>query len=198
MKAIHCPIELRFDQEQNGYWYPWGFRTTGMGSGKATPKSYIAMWRHVWTIFHNEHASNVIWVWSPNYITVKGQPKLQASYPGSKYVDEVGIDGYIKQGTATTFAKLFKSTIAQLAFAKHKPWIVAETAVGSGSKKAQEIRGLVNSIAADKRFIGMIWFDYYNSSLRSNWLFEQTHQTLAAFRAAIGKKTWGSAKAGSL
>src|SRR5581483_5048392 len=70
--ALGCPIALRFDQEVNGYWYPWGVTTTGMpGTPESRAKHYVHMWRHVWKIFQSEGATNVIWVWSPNFSSAK-------------------------------------------------------------------------------------------------------------------------------
>jgi mannan endo-1,4-beta-mannosidase len=201
IKAIDCPLAVRLDQEPNGYWYPWGLQTKGMGSSKDTPKRYIAMWRHVWTIFHDQHVNNVLWVWSPN---IQGRPhkgvaSLRASYPGNKYVDWVGIDGYYINEPQQTFAKLFGPTIKQIkSVASTKPWLIAETAVGTGPTKPKQITNLVTNVADRKEFNGFIYFDFYAKGVRSDWRFQQTAASLAAFKAAIANKTFGSGKPGTL
>jgi hypothetical protein len=201
MRATHCPIVVRLDQEQNGYWYPWGLETTGMGSLRDTAQEYVMMWRHVWRIFHNQGATNVLWMWSPNFQSRpgKGQPKLSKSYPGNKYVDWVGIDGYYVDNPKQTFSKLFGPTVKQLTpVAASKPFIVAETAVGTGSTKPRQITNLLTSIAKSKRFNGFVYFDYYANGKRSYWPFQQTAASLAAFKAGIDKSAFGAAKPGTL
>jgi hypothetical protein len=197
----HCPIALRFDQEQNGYWYPWGLKTAGMGKLKDTSKEFVKMWRHVWTIFHNEHVNNVLWVWSPNFqgVPPKGQPKLAASYPGNKYVDWVGIDGYYINKPTQTFAKLFGPTMQQIKPATStKPWLIAETAVGTGPTKPKQITNLLKNVADRKEFNGFVYFDYYRNGVRSDWRFQETKASLRAFKAGVDKKAFGAAKRGSL
>ena len=48
-------VMIRFAHEMNGNWYPWG-------SGKTSPETFIAAWRHVVSIFRSEGATNVKWV----------------------------------------------------------------------------------------------------------------------------------------
>jgi mannan endo-1,4-beta-mannosidase len=206
IKSAGCPVAIRFDQEANGYWYPWGLTNQGMGSLRDTPKQYIAMWRHVWNVFHTAGATNVLWVWSPNILSGSaGQASLKASYPGSKYVDEVGIDGYFFAGTPTTFATRFGPTMAQLKFAKAKRWMIAETAVGGAgpqssniTHKPTEITNLLDAVAANKQFNGLVYFDQFKSTAHANWLLNENAASERAFKAAINKKTYASAKPGTL
>jgi hypothetical protein len=197
----HCPVALRFDQEENGYWYPWGVDTTGMGKTTQAQKArdYILMWRHVWRIFKTVGATNVLWTWSPN---IQNQPHprlpdLSATYPGAAYVDWVAIDGYYNE-TGMTFADVFDTTIDQVkAVAANKPWIVGETGVGSFPDKASEITNLLHAVLAHKRFDGLVYFDQHKASDRSNWPFEQTPASLAAFKAGINSSKYATGKPGS-
>ncbi|HLL60316.1 MAG TPA: glycosyltransferase family 2 protein, partial [Candidatus Nitrosocosmicus sp.] len=87
--AYNKPFFLRFAHEMNGNWYPWG------GVEENTPEDYILMWRHVHTIFEEEKANNVIWVWSPNHIDIHGESNSALKYyPGSLYVDWVGFSAF--------------------------------------------------------------------------------------------------------
>lgn len=85
VKAYRAIVYIRLDHEFNGYWYPWSY---------AKPGTYVRMWRHVWTVFHNAGVRNVRWVWSPNLNTYQSDAtfdrNVRAYYPGSKYVDIVG------------------------------------------------------------------------------------------------------------
>jgi beta-mannanase len=203
MAGLPCPIALRFDQEVNGYWYPWGEGTTGMDS---TPESqaadYIKMWRHVWRIFKSENATNVLWVWSPNFQSLKhtGYPSLTAGYPGDKFVDWVGIDGYYYNKPDQTFKGLFGPTIKQLQeTAPNKPWLIAETGVGSypdASTKADQITNLLHAVANNDDFNGLVYFDQFKPNDRSDWRLDETPASLAAFSDGIASSRYAAGKPG--
>ena len=204
MRSLNCPIALRFDQEVNGYWYPWGESTQGMpGTPTSRAKAYIRMWRHVWRIFQNQHANNVLWVWSPNFQGPKhpGVPALTTAYPGNKYVDWVGIDGYYYNTPGQTFKNLFGSTMHQLKpAAAHKPWFIAETGVGTypnASEKPRQIKNLLASVAHRKKFNGFVYFNQFKPYDRSDWRFDSNQASLKAFRAGIHRKIYASGKPGS-
>jgi hypothetical protein len=203
--SINCPIAVRFDQEVNGYWYPWGVNTDGMpGTTKSRAKHYIQMWRHVWKIFRNQDADNVLWVWSPNYQSAKHKtlPDLSATYPGKKYVDWVGIDGYYYNDPSQTFDGLFGSTIDQLkSVAPKKPWLIAETGVGTGPTKSSQITNLLHAVAHHSRFNGFIYFDQGETDGdRSDWRFDAPGDTadLQAFSAGINHHAYAAGKPGTL
>jgi mannan endo-1,4-beta-mannosidase len=200
---LGCPIALRFDQEVNGYWYPWGETTTGMpGTPDSRAQLYIKMWRHVWRIFNNVGATNVIWVWSPNFqsATHHGLPDLSASYPGDKYVDWVGIDGYYYNDPNQTFDGLFGSTMSQLRqTAPNKPWLIAETGVGTGPNKPAQITDLLHGVRTHKRFNGLVYFDQFKPYDRSDWRFDAPGDTasLNAFTTGINNSKYAAGKPGS-
>ena len=72
----------------NGNWNSWGTRP---GNSSA---DYVAMWRHVVSIFRAAGASNVRWVWSPNIYASRSTTTrpFAAYYPGNAWVDDVGLD----------------------------------------------------------------------------------------------------------
>jgi hypothetical protein len=78
-------VYIRFGHEMNGNWYPWGQQ----------PAEYIAAWRHLWHLFRTEGATNVRWVWAPDLLNGLPRPQWQqgvaAYWPGSRYVDVVGV-----------------------------------------------------------------------------------------------------------
>ncbi len=118
------PVFLRFAHEMNGNWYPWG------KVGKNTPQDYIAMWRHVYTIFEQENATNVLWVWSPNNTDSSGSVEsLLAYYPGTEFVDWVGFSAFNWGEQHGYHWKSFRE-IAEPVYAKleflNKPILVAE------------------------------------------------------------------------
>lgn len=65
--------------EMNGDWFWWGNKT-----------NFTALWKLMFDRYTFHHClNNLIWVWSPNI----GFP-ISDYYPGDKYADIVGIDGY--------------------------------------------------------------------------------------------------------
>jgi hypothetical protein len=197
--GANCPVALRLDQEPNGYWYPWGITTVGMGGTVATRAAdYIKMWQHVWNIFNKQGVTNVIWTWSPNYQGPKHPtlPDLKVSYPGAKYVDWIGIDAYYNS-TGMTWVKLIDPTVTQIiSFANDKPLILAETAVGSFSDKPAMISNMLSNALRRTRFNGFVYFDEHFANTRNIWPFQQTTASLNAFKTGI--KGYAAGKPGSL
>jgi hypothetical protein len=198
IKGLTCPIALRLDQEDNGDWYPWGVNTPGMSTSAS---DYVAMYRHVWKIFHHEGVDNVLWVWSPNIQSHKHKnlPKLSKSYPGKKYVDWVGIDGYEYNDPNERFHELFQPTIDQIkTFAGDKPWIIAECGVGTGSTKPKQLKNMVKAVARRKKFNGLNYFDTDKPGNASDWLLNETPSSLKAFSKAIANPVFGSGTPGEV
>lgn len=189
VKSLHCTIMLRFDQEPNGFWYPWGLSAKKMHN---TPAEYRAMWRHVWNVFHKVGAKNVVWMWSPNYLYKGAVNSLKALYPGNKYVDMVGIDGYLLNETDTP-SEIFGPVMKTLKkVAPNKPWLVAETGVASGPKQPKQITSLLNAVARSKKLDGLVYLD--QDAARANWSFSASPKSVKAFRNGIANKAYGSAR----
>ncbi|OPY56454.1 MAG: Endoglucanase H precursor [Pelotomaculum sp. PtaU1.Bin035] len=74
------PVFLRFAAEMNGDWTPWS----------GNPELYIEKFRLVAGVMRQE-APNVAMVWSPGYYP---EEKVDAYYPGDRWVDWVGINAY--------------------------------------------------------------------------------------------------------
>src|SRR5207247_7587356 len=85
---------LRWGWEMNGDWEPWSGAQNGGSSGGAA--SFRAAWHHIHDIFSEVGAWNVVWVWSPNSGDLPHARWNHFSnyYPGDRYVDWVGIDGF--------------------------------------------------------------------------------------------------------
>jgi mannan endo-1,4-beta-mannosidase len=178
-------IYLRFAHEPNGTWYPWS------ATGGTDPSTYVRAWRHVHDIFVEKHAGNVKWVWAPN-ISFPGSTSIVDTYPGARYVDVVGIDGYNWGTTRPTThwiapADLFGPTIAEVrAIAPGKPLVVTE--VGSaeqGGDKARWVRELIGYFNDTHAIAGFIWFDH---DKETDWRLASTPESAAAFAEELGKR----------
>ncbi len=89
--AVRRPILVRWGHEFNGNWYPWGIANNGQD-----PTLYVRAYRHVHDLVVRAGARNVQWVWALNNGSSPDEPYNDpaAAYPGDRYVDWVGIDGY--------------------------------------------------------------------------------------------------------
>ncbi len=97
MKNEGCTIFLRFAHEMNGNWYSWA-RYNADSTVQNSAGDYISAFQHVVTRFNSAGATNVKFVWAPNnysYPYNKGDNGLIDFWPGSDYVDWIGISTYI-------------------------------------------------------------------------------------------------------
>lgn len=85
------PLIVRWGHEFNGNWYPWAVATNNQD-----PKAFVRAYRRVHDIVSAQGAHNVQWCWAYNN---GASPAADwndeaLAYPGSAYVDWIGIDGY--------------------------------------------------------------------------------------------------------
>ncbi|MDX9759022.1 MAG: glycosyl hydrolase [Bacteroidota bacterium] len=133
------PFFLRFAHEMNNPQYPW---STQAGN---TAEEFIRAWRHVWTLFREEGAENVLWVWSPK------REAPRELYPGGEYVDWVGTgvfnygihgDGWF--GFEYLYESVYRSVVLF-----DKPVMIAELgSVSSGGSRPDWFADAFRKIAA--------------------------------------------------
>jgi mannan endo-1,4-beta-mannosidase len=183
VRAFGHPVIISFAHEMNGHWYPWG-------AGHQPASAYIYAWRHVVRIFRDEHATNVIWVWTVNSIDQeKAQGFLRRWWPGAAWVNWVGVDGYYYR-TSDSFESVFGRTIAQIRSFSSAPVMIAETAVGTTSDRQTQIAQLFAS-ARDSGVVGVVWFDVKQNKgiYHQDWRLEDDPPASTAFRSAARKFT---------
>ena len=178
LAAYGKPVRLRFAQEMNGDWYPWGAGTNGN-----TPAQFVQAWRHVHDIFATAGAKNVQWVWSP----VSGAPKQY--FPGVQYVNRLGVT-CLNGGTAAfnqgwrSFAAICEPSIQQLhALAPGLPIDLSE--VGSaeaGGSKAAWISGMFAYLVHEPEVKSLIWFDL---NKQTNFPIQSSAAAERAFRQGV-------------
>jgi len=170
------PFMIRFAHEMNVARYHWG--TKKGVYGPESPDIYKRMSQYVSTIFQKAGAQNVLWVFCPNAESVPNTSydpsaawnRIKNYYPGDKYVDILGIDGY-NWGTTQTkeksgwksqwkgFRTIFEDTYQKLReVAPGKPIFIFETAsVNQGGDKCLWIKEAFNTVA-EWKVNGLIWF----------------------------------------
>ena len=171
------PVWLRFAQEMNGNWYPWG-----VGINSNEPGQFVAAWRHVHAIFQAAGAGNVRWVWSP----VGGAPP--SLYPGPGEVDILGVT-CLNGGTRLfqhrwrSFGEICDNTINALHRLEPRlPIQISEVATaGAGGNRSAWVAGMFADLAHRPAVRSLIWFDLRQAA---DWTLSQP-SALAAFRAGV-------------
>lgn len=187
-KEYSSEVMIRFAHEMNISAMPWGPGKEGnVGS------TYIEAWRHIVSIFRQEGATNVKWVWSPN-VDWGGVPFAQY-FPGDSWVDYVALDGY-NWGTVGTEAwqsmsRLFAASYATLTQMSSKPVIISETSSGEvgGSKAAWIREGFLHTIPENfPRVYAVIWF---NAVAEEDWRINTSPSALEAYREVVANSLYG-------
>jgi hypothetical protein len=186
LKSFGRPVYLRPFHEMNNPSQAWAY-----GQNGNTAADEIAAWRYVHDRFERLGATNVLWVWSPN--TENTQVAFAQLYPGDRYVDWLGVDGY-NGGTQLdwggwlspmqVFDRSYRSLVA---LSPTKPIMIAETSsVEQGGSKATWIQQLFHELPlAFPNVQAIVWFQA-DLTVRgeANWRLDTTPGALEAFRAA--------------
>jgi mannan endo-1,4-beta-mannosidase len=157
VRAYRHPVILSFGHEMNGGWYSWGYR-------KTAPAVFVAAWRHIVNLFRELGAQNVTWLWTVNIINDAhggNIPRPTQWWPGSSYVNWVGIDGYYLK-PSWKFAPLFGPTIGAIRQLTDDPILIAETGAIPAAGQPAKIANLFAGVQ-QYGLLGFVWFDSTNS-----------------------------------
>jgi hypothetical protein len=162
--------------EMNGDWDPWGGTV-----GSNTPQKVIQAWQHMHDLFAG--AGNVKFVWAVNNDSVPdtSENSIKNYYPGSSYVDYVGIDGFNFGSPWQTYDQVFSSALSQVK-GYGKPILLSSMASAAGSQKAGWITDALSKIYSDSSIKGFIWF---NENKEENWQINSDTASLQAFQNGV-------------
>jgi mannan endo-1,4-beta-mannosidase len=170
-------VVIGFGHEMNARGYSWGY-------GSVPASTFVAAWRHIVTIFRDEGADNVTWLWTLE-ADGPGTGPITWWWPGARYVTWVGIDGYYYRPT-DTFATVFGPTIDQVRAITSKPILLSETAVGPDAGQFVKIQDLFHGMATYDT-LGLVWFDKAQDDgiYHQDWRIEDSEQAEISFRLAV-------------
>ena len=180
VRSYQRPVILGFGHEMNAPWYPWGYR-------HVSPRIFVRAWRHIVTLFRQQGARNVTWLWTINAAGRTGVRPAAQWWPGPKYVNWIGIDGFYYR-RSDTFRKIFADTIDQVrSFAPGKPVLLSETAVGPAAGQILKIANLFDGMAEYKT-LGLVWFDIsqHDGIYHQNWRIEDSGDAQSVFQLGVG------------
>lgn len=172
-------VVIGFGHEMNANWYSWGYT-------HVPPSTFVAAWRHIVTLFRTEGAENVTWLWTLQ-ADEPGTGPIASWWPGARYVNWVGIDGYYRV-PSDTFASVFGTTIDQVRTFTSKPVLLSETAVGPAAGQLAKILNLFHGMATYKT-LGLVWFDKDQQGLggiqHQDWRIEDNPAARISFRLGV-------------
>ena len=180
VRSFGHPVVIGFAHEMNAPWYSWGY-------GHVQAQIFVRAWRHVVTLFREQGADNVTWLWTINGDRSDTGP-IKSWWPGAKYVTWVGIDGYYYRPT-DTFANVFGATIDQVRGFTSDPVLISETAVGPSAGQAAKIGDLFAGVVK-YRTLGLVWFDNAQNQgiYHQDWRIEASPAAEAALQRGVTDK----------
>jgi mannan endo-1,4-beta-mannosidase len=170
-------VVIGFGHEMNASWYSWGY-------GHVAPSTFIAAWRHLVTVFRQQGADNVTWLWTVQ-ADEQGTGPVASWWPGASYVTWVGVDGYYYR-PADTFATVFGPTIDQVRKVTGDPVLLSETAVGPSADQFPKIQDLFRGMST-YHTLGLVWFDkkQTNGKYHQDWRLEDSPPAEISFRLGV-------------
>jgi mannan endo-1,4-beta-mannosidase len=174
-------VVIGFGHEMNATWSSWGW-------GRTPASTFVAAWQHIVTVFHNEGADNVTWLWTIQ-ADERGTGPIKSWWPGSDYVTWVGIDGYYYH-PSDTFDSVFAKTIDQVRAITGDPILLSETAVTPLADQYANINNLFEGMS-QFRVLGLVWFNKNQTDLapgidHQNWSIDNNTRAEDAFRLGVG------------
>ena len=151
------PVLATFAHEMNGGWYPWGRG----GTEHVTPAQWVAAWDRVVTVVSAAAPGLVEWVWAPE--AEPGVGPVAPYWPGARYVDLVGIDGYLSTDT-DTYGSVFGQTVADIRILTSLPIWIAETGIKPGPARAARLAAYVAAVRASI-VTGFLYFNEHSWTL---------------------------------
>lgn len=151
IRAFGHPVMLTFAHEMNASWYPWG----DGGSEHTTPAQWIAAWDHVVSVINAAAPGLVTWIWVPNVET--GASAFASYWPGQRYVNAVGLDGYLGTDNVT-FAMMFGQSLTDMRALTSLPIWIAETGLNQDATTGSRLAAYVAAAHA-AGVTGMLYFN---------------------------------------
>ncbi len=177
IKSVQGDVYLRPFPEMNGDWTNW----------HGEPEKLVEAWHHIVNIFRDNNVENVKWVWSPNITDEPRTPgnAMELYYPGSDYVDILGLDGFnwgtVRPWTAwKSFEETFEVPYERITALGDQPlWLAEIASTEKGGDKAQWIHDMLNSTAFPQ-IDALIWF---NEAKETDWRIQSSGESKNAFKS---------------
>lgn len=143
-------VWLRFGHEMNYY--------LSSGTYSGTAAEYINAWKLMYAAVESNPLIKM-W-WTPN-VNGTGVQEIGQYWPGSEYVDLVGIDCYPSGAIASdTFDSCYSEFYSQYSAAENLPFAIGETGYCGSSGNDAWLSQLMNPPSGYSNYISMSWFEF--------------------------------------
>ena len=176
------PIFVRFAHEMDmrpSYgdrnWYDWQSYDS---------ETFVKAWKHV-VDMGREMAPNIIWVWSPN----RADKYTRDYYPGSEYVDCVGLSLNNYDTTYGTFEAFYKTVGVKKNLESYgKPIVISEFSCGfkDETKQKNYLTGMINYMQKDPAIVAGVILDSDVDENRQ-FKFSDNNNIVYALSVTLGK-----------
>lgn len=205
------PLLVAWGIEMNGTWFPWSGYYYGGGqkdlindtSGFLGPKIYKECYRYVVDRVRAKGAKNIQWVFHVNnqsYPNTRWN-RFSAYYPGSNYVDWIGLSVYGKLSKDMDWASFYD--VFHLAYREikkvdlSKPIMVAEWGVGEYPKAGNKAEWIKNAfLDFQNRFpevkAAVFWHERWQNKDESytNLRVNSSPEALTEYREGVQDPYW--------
>ena len=150
IRAVHRPVLLRMR---------WEMDRPNLRATMWSSEDYVGAWKHVRSIFREERATNVSWVWCP---TAEGfiRGDAPAFYPGDDQVDWTCVDVYA--GKVFEPIGRLMGPFLHWAAARPKPIIIGEFGVAKAwgsAGRAAWLRDAERTFKANRQIKAVAYFE---------------------------------------
>ena len=197
LKRYGKPVFIRWGHEFNIEGYPWG-----IVNNSKNPAKYVKAYRHVHDIFTSLGVTNARWIWCPMRESwpMESWNDMHLCYPGDKYVDWIGIDGYNWGTTQSwsmwqTFKLLFRDVARDL-WRRYpgKPLMIAEFAAAEeGGDKGEWISQIVEELKNMPYIKNINWFDQRKET---DWRIDSSKRSVSEFSKMMKDPYFASSSSG--
>lgn len=192
------PVLMRPMHEMNGGWFTWGISYRGHdGAYPNSDESFQEAWIKIHDTFR-DHCSqeHVKFLWTMNHASTGEGTTYMGAYPGDKYVDYVGMDGYNWGGHTpwgwSTFDDLFGDVYCAITAQTDVPVLLPEWgSAEKGGDKAEWLRGSFDRIRSGEygQIVGSMYFHVDKHERESDsyveWGVDSSDEALAAYKTSL-------------
>lgn len=196
--TYNSPVFIRWAREPNSDWNSWNGSKNPEGA-----RVYTDAYRYVVDKIREAGGSTAIWVWTVNSVDVPVQNNnnMLMYYPGDRYADWIGIDGYNygssqSWSTWNSFDAIFSQAYKRITEAHPaKPIMLAETGCApDGGDKAAWIHDMFGSVTS--RFSQIRAIIWNNRQTSGDWRLSSPASAAAAFKSGLADPSFSGKSIG--
>lgn len=173
LKALKAPVLMQ---------WRWEMDRPNLESIVHEPEDYIAAWKRIRSLFHEEGAQNVDWVWCP-LSEGFADGRAQRYYPGDDQVDWLCADSYTVEPTEPLETGL--TPFFDWARSKDKPIMIGEfgTQTGGPGARASWIADVGRMARRHPQVKALLYFDSNvdRDGRKRDWSLQSHPEDVAAY-----------------